>query len=89
MINIGMFTPERLHKERSIAYKSLPFKEIFSSFYILGHSLLRINRRVIVSPFHDDTPCVSYAETTSTKTKPKAWSVRARRDVPNLLRGDR
>ncbi len=58
---------------------------------------MEINRRVIRSPFHDDDddddntnrfPVCDEA-TSLTKKKPKAWSVRARRDVPNILRGDR
>lgn len=58
---------------------------------------------MIVSPFHDDDDddeddrkarCSSrmapFQNTIKpTEKKPKAWSVRARRDVPNLLRGDR
>ena len=68
----------------------------------LGFSLLEINRRVIRSPFHDEHDDylndnslrtnqfnLSDEALSSTKKKPKAWSVRARRDVPNLLRGDR
>jgi hypothetical protein len=62
---------------------------------------LEINRRVIRSPFHDDDDdgdnnssrtngfTISDEATMSDTKKPKAWSVRARRDVPNLLRGDR
>lgn len=65
----------------------------------VGFSLLEINRRVIRSPFHDEHDDDNSLRTnqfnlsdealSSTKKKPKAWSVRARRDVPNLLRGDR
>ncbi|CAF0725003.1 unnamed protein product [Adineta steineri] len=82
MTHIGMLTPKRFPMERSL-------------------SLLEINRRVIRSPFHDDdddnvnnssrTNHFAMADDAriSSSKKPKAWSVRARRDVPNVLRGDR
>jgi hypothetical protein len=97
MTNIGMLTPERSHMERSKFYKRFLSKEIFDSFFIAGLSLLEINRRAIVSPFHNDDDDTSFGNQfasydnakSPTKNKPKAWSVRARRDVPNLLRGDR
>ncbi len=70
-------------------------------FNIVRLSLLEINRHVIRSPFHDEdddhNPNSSRSNQftladdaiSTTKKKPKAWSVRAQRDVPNLLRGDR
>jgi hypothetical protein len=74
--------------------------EYFKYRIITGFSLLEINRRVIRSPFHDEDDdnndslrtnqfTLSDKEISSTKKTTKAWSVRARRDVPNLLRGDR
>jgi hypothetical protein len=62
---------------------------------------LELKRRVIVSPFHDDHDddddeqisrqriVEQQTSILSNTKKPRAWSVRARRDVPDLLRGDR
>jgi len=100
MTNIGMLTPKRLYMERSTSF--LP-NFIFNYFNFVGLSLLEINRRVIRSPFHEDDDddkidsnsshtnhfTLSDDAISSTKKQAKAWSVRARRDVPNLLRGDR
>ncbi len=76
---------------------------MFGFFIILlGHSLFDFPRRLFLNPLDIDDddnkvkdspfsnrfgPCDEV--TSSTKKKPKAWSVRARRDEPNLLRGDR
>ncbi|CAF1051687.1 unnamed protein product [Adineta ricciae] len=83
MTNIGMLTPDRFQMERS-------------------HSLFNFPRRLILHPLEIDDdddngrgspfasrfgPCDEAVS--STKKKAKAWSVRARRDEPNLLRGDR
>ncbi len=73
---------------------------MFYHCIIAGFSLLEIDRRVIRSPFHDEADdnntssnqfTLSDEAICSTKkpTTKQAWSVRARRDVPNLLRGDR
>mgnify|MGYP006897132950 CR=1 FL=1 len=72
--------------------------------YFIGHSLFDFPRRLFLNPLDIDDddddnrtkdspfsnrfgPCDE--ATSSTKKKPKAWSVRSRRDEPNLLRGDR
>ncbi|CAF1664949.1 unnamed protein product, partial [Adineta ricciae] len=83
MTNIGMLTPDRFQMERS-------------------HSLFNFPRRLILHPLEIDDdddngrgspfanrfgPCDEAVS--STKKKARAWSVRARRDEPNLLRGDR
>jgi hypothetical protein len=100
MTHIGMLTPKRFNMERSIFLIKFFFL-ILHCFNITGLSLLEINRRVIPSPFHDDDDdddqnssntnqfILPDDEVSSTTKKPKAWSVRARRDVPNILRGDR
>ena len=96
MIHIGMLTPDRFPIERSNSLK-LNFSLSLSVSVVLGQSLFEINRRVIVSPFHDDNDELPQTKRfipadnppPSAEKKPKAWSVRARRDVPNLLRGDR
>lgn len=94
MAHIGMLTPKRTQMERSTFQFQLKYLSIIS----IGFSLLEINRRVIRSPFHDEHDddslrtnqfTLSDEALLSTKKKPQAWSVRARRDVPNLLRGDR
>lgn len=98
MTNIGMLTPDRFHLERSNrGISSKNFTEMY-----LGHSLFDFPRRLFLNPFDIDdekddnhprfAPCAGDEEDetkSSTKKKPKAWSVRARRDEPNLLRGDR
>ncbi len=81
---------------------NLLFQKLISSFIFIGHSLFDFPRRLFLNPFDIDddddnkkdspfanrfAPCDDAVS--STKKKPKAWSVRARRDEPNLLRGDR
>jgi len=102
MTNIGMLTPDRFHMERSRIL--VVFFEIYSSWNdCLGHSLFDFPRRLFLNPFDIDDDDTATKKTllsnrigsfdedapSSAKKKSKAWSVRARRDEPNLLRGDR
>lgn len=72
-------------------------EQLGSSCLCLGHSLFDFPRRLFLNPLdiddeNDDHPQFAPCDDetrSSVKKKPKAWSVRARRDEPNLLRGDR
>lgn len=97
--NIGMLTPDRLHLERSSTLSIVAAAN--RCFLCSGHSLFEFPRRLFLNTFNiddDETERQTVVSNrfgpfeeaaSSTKKKPKAWSVRARRDEPNLLRGDR
>ncbi|CAF0868742.1 unnamed protein product [Didymodactylos carnosus] len=72
-----ILTPQRPHVERTQSQYNFNFP-----------------KKLFLNPFDDDEDFDEKSRTEkskcdSTSGKAKAWSVRARRDVPNLLRGDR
>lgn len=84
MTNIGMLTPDRFQMERSHSLFDFPRRLFLNPFDIDDDETEKkkpffSNR---IGSFDEEAP-------SSAKKKPKAWSVRGRRDEPNLLRGDR
>ncbi|CAF0838233.1 unnamed protein product [Adineta steineri] len=87
MTNIGMLTPDRFHMERSHSLFDFP-RRLFLNPLEIDDDDDNNNNNNRDSPFTNRFgPCGE--PVSSAKKKPKAWSVRARRDIPNLLRGDR